>query len=112
MTDEARPAPAQVDPGAPPVILEAIVKQLCVAATYNRMEVTLAPHVLYTKHGEMYVDAVTVDRDGRPPKEIKVGAFKLAGLQPLRLTVRRFEKSELFRPRDPKYKDVTLMAVE
>lgn len=111
-SDETRPAAATVDPAAPPIIFEAIVKQLCVATTYNRMEVTLAPHILYTRHGEMYVDAVTLERDGRPPKELKVGAFKLAGLNPLRLTARRFDRSELFQPKDPKYRDVTLMAIE
>ena len=110
-TDDAARAPAPVDPGATPVVLEAIVKQLCVAATYNRQEVTLAPHILYTRHGELYVDAITVDRDGRPPKEVKVGTFKLAGLHPLRITARRFERSALFRPGDPKYQGETLMVV-
>ena len=108
---DAPRTPAPVDPGATPVILEAIVKQLCVAATYNRQEVTLAPHVLYTRHGELYVDAVALEREGKPPKELKLGTFKLAGLHPLRITARRFERSELFRPGEPRYKDETLMSV-
>ncbi len=109
-TEEAR-APAPVDPGATPVVLEAIVKQLCLATTYNRQQVTLAPHILYTKHGELYVDAVTVEREGRPPKELKLGTFKLAGLHPLRVTARRFEKSALFSPFEPRYRGETLMVV-
>lgn len=110
-TDDAPRTPAPVDPGATPVILEAIVKQLCLAATYNRQEVTLAPHVLYTRHGELYVDAVALEREGKPPKEVKLGTFKLAGLHPLRITARRFERSDLFRPGEARYKDETLMAV-
>ncbi len=110
MIDEPR-APAPVDPGATPVVLEAIVKQLCLAATYNRQEVTLAPHILYTRHGELYVDAVVVEREGKPPKEVKLGAYKLAGLHPLRITARRFDKSALFRPGEPRYKDQTLLAI-
>ncbi|PAX09775.1 hypothetical protein CKY28_01110 [Sphingomonas lenta] len=110
-TAEAPRTPAPVDPGATPVVLEAIVKQLCVAATYNRQEVTLAPHILYTRHGELYVDGVVLEREGRPPKELKLGTFKLAGLHPLRITARRFERSGLFRPGEPRYRGETLMAV-
>lgn len=104
--------PASPPPATTPTVFEAIVKQLAIAATYNRGEVTLAPHVIYTRHGELYVDAVTLERDGKPPKEVKLGAFKLAGLTPLRLTARRFTVSELFHAGDAKYDGVTLMAVE
>ncbi|WP_375428682.1 hypothetical protein [uncultured Sphingomonas sp.] len=111
MTDSDERSPAPVDPGATPVVLEAIVKQLCLATTYNRQAVTLAPHILYTRHGELYVDAVTLEREGRAPKELKMGTFKLAGLTPLRVTARRFERSALFAPFEPRYKGETLMVV-
>ena len=107
--DESESAPA-ANPAA--VILEAIVKQQAIAATYNRTNVTLAPHILYTKHDELHVDAVTLDRDGKPPREAKIGTFRLTGLGSLRITPRRFEVSELFNPADPRYNDVTLMAVD
>lgn len=95
-----------------PTIFEAIVKQQAVAATYNRGEVMLAPHIVYTRHGEMYVDALTLARDGKPPKEPKIGAFKLDGLGALRLTPRKFEPSDLFVRDDPKYDGVALLAIE
>ncbi|HVJ00076.1 MAG TPA: hypothetical protein VM657_13525 [Sphingomonas sp.] len=95
-----------------PTIFEAIVKHQAVAATYNRGEVMLAPHIAYTRHGEVYVDALTLTRDGKPPKEPKIGAFKLDGLAGLRLTPRKFAPSELFVPNDPKYDGVTLLAIE
>jgi hypothetical protein len=99
-------------PPSPAVIFEAIVKQLAVAATYNRGEVTLAPHAIYTRHDELYVDAVTLERDGRPPKEEKIGAFKLAGLGALRITPRRFQGSTLYNPAEPRYAGTLLMAIE
>ena len=105
----AAPAPP---PPTTPIVFEAIVKRLAIAATYNRGEVTLAPHILYTRHGELYLDALTIERDGAPPKEVKLGTFKLAGLSPLRLTARRFTPSELFRPGEPRYAGETLMVVE
>lgn len=95
-----------------PTIFEAIVKQQAVAATYNRGEVMLAPHIVYTRHGEMYVDALTLARDGKPPREPKLGTFKLDGLGGLRLTPRKFEPSELFVANDPKYEGVALLAIE
>ncbi len=107
-TDERPVYPAPV---TTPLVFEAIVKKLAIAATYNRGEVVLAPHILYTKHGEIYLDAITIERDGKPPKEAKLGAFKLAGLSPLRLTARRFTRNDLFHPHDPRYGDATLMAV-
>lgn len=108
-TQEERPAAAP--PPTTPIVFEAIVKKLAIVATYNRGEVTLAPHVIYTRHGEIYVDALTIERDGKPPKEIKMGAFKLAGLSPLRLTARRFTISDLFHRHDSRYAGVQLMAV-
>lgn len=111
MSDQSAPRSAAPAPETTPVVFEAIVKQLAIAATYNRGEVTLAPHILYTRHGEIYLDAVTLERDGKPPKEEKLGTFKLAGLQPLRLTARRFTPSALFQPADEKYAGVALMAI-
>ena len=95
-----------------PVLLEAIVKQLAVAAVYNRTEVTLAPHVLYTRHGDLHVDAITLERDGRPPREVKLGTYKLTGLSSVRLTARRFQPSALFDAGAERYRDQTIMAVQ
>ena len=94
------------------IILEAIARQICVAAVYNRSAVTLAPHILYTKHDALFVDAITVERDGKPPKELKLGAFKLVGLGEIGRTNRRFSTSALFDPSDSKYTGATLFAVQ
>ena len=94
------------------IILEAIARQICVAATYNRNAVILAPHILYTKHDALFVDAITLERDGKPPKEPKLGAFKLVGLGGIARTNRRFSTSALFDPGDTKYIGATLFAVQ
>ena len=99
-------------PDTTPLVLEAIVRRHALAATYNRMQITLAPHILYTRHGELHVDGVTLERDGKPPKEAKMGVFKLSGLSAMRVTPRQFEVSKLFAPGDEKYADETVMAVE
>jgi len=94
------------------IFLEAIARRQCVAAQYNRGQVKLAPHILYTRHDEMFVDAVTIERDGCPPREIKLGSFKLAGLSDVQLGGQSFEPSEVFDPKSPKYEGVALFAVE
>lgn len=94
------------------LILEAIALQKSVRATYNKVPVSLAPHILYTRHGELYVDAVTIERDGRPPREIKIGTFKVSGLKDMMLLEQRFEPEPMFNPSDAKYEGVTLFAIE
>ena len=93
------------------IILEAIALGTCIEAIYNRMKVRLAPHILYTRHDELYVDAVTVEREGQPPREVKLGTFKLAGLKEVALAGQRFQREPIFDPGESKYAGVTLFAV-
>lgn len=96
----------------PTIIFEAIALQKCLMATYNKMVVKLAPHILYTRHDEMFIDAVTIERDGRPPRELKLGTFKLAGLNDVSLMDEGFEAMYgLYDESDAKYKGVTLFAI-
>ena len=94
------------------LIFEAIALKKCLAATYNRMSVTLAPHILYTRHDELFIDAVTVERDGAAPREKKIGVFKLAGLKELALADQPFEPEAIFNPAEEKYAGETVFAVE
>ncbi|MDG5488421.1 hypothetical protein ACNI3Q_04655 [Sphingomonas sp. FW199] len=98
--------------GPMPTLFAAIVRRQCVTATYNKGEVLLAPHILYTKHGVPYLDAVTVLRDGNIPREEKLGAFKVDGLGDIRLSDRAFDMSRLYDAHSDKYAGVTLLSVE
>ena len=86
-------------------IIEAIVRLRCVAATYNRAPVVLAPHVLYTRNDALYIDAITVSRDGLPPREPKMGTFKLDGLGAVELVEQGFAVSSIYNPAEPRYGD-------
>lgn len=98
---------------APTMFFEAIALHKCLSATYNKMVVKLAPHILYTRHDEMFIDAVTIEREGRPPRELKLGTFKLTGLNDVALLDETFEAMHgLYDQNDEKYKGVTLFAVE
>lgn len=108
--DTANPAGAPANPT--PIVLEGIVRQLCLTATYNRTRMVLAPHILYQRGGALYVDARVVSRDFVIPREEKIGTFKLDGLKGLTLTERGFAVSKLFDPAAEKYAGTALMAVE
>jgi hypothetical protein len=93
------------------LLLEAIALKKCVTATYNNVQMTLAPHILYSKHDALFIDAVALERNGAPPKEKKLGAFHLAGLKDLTLSERNFVPDSLFDPAATKYEGVTLFVV-
>jgi hypothetical protein len=93
------------------LLLEAIALKKCVAVTYNNVQMTLAPHILYSKHDALFIDAVAVERGGQVPKELKLGAFNLAGLKDLVLTERHFEPMHVFDATAAKYDSVTLFAI-
>jgi hypothetical protein len=94
------------------VILQAIALRKCLLATYNGTRMKLAPHILYTRHDEMHMDAVALEKNGAPPREKKLGVFKVIGLKDMELADQDFTAEELFQPWDEKYRDVTLFAIE
>jgi hypothetical protein len=103
---------AETAPNPTPIVLEGIVRQKCMNAIYNRTRMVLAPHILYTRGGSLYVDAQVVSRDFVIPREEKFGTFKVDGLKSLALTERDFAISRLYLPESEKYAGTTLMAVE
>lgn len=103
---------AETAPNPTPIVLEGIVRQKCMNAIYNRTRMVLAPHILYTRGGSLYVDAQVVSRDFVIPREEKFGTFKVDGLKNLALTERDFAISRLYLPESEKYDGTTLMAVE
>ncbi len=93
------------------LIFEGIATRTCITATYNRMLILLAPHILYTKHDELYLDGVTMKRDGELPREVKMGAFKVTGLNDLALSEQAFVPHTAWNAQDEKYAGVTVFAV-
>jgi hypothetical protein len=93
------------------ILLEAIALKKCVMATYNRVKMKLAPYILYKRNDSFYVDAVALEKEGQPPREIKLGAFNLAGLSDMMLVDQHFEAVSLFDPTAAKYQGATLFAI-
>lgn len=93
-------------------IFEAIALKKCLNATYNRGPVTLAPHVLYRRNDSFFIDAITIERDGKPPREPKISSFNLAGLSDVAVSDASFDISPLFDRMDAKYRDATLFMID
>ncbi len=94
------------------VILQAIALKKCITATYNGTKMRLAPHILYTKHDEMFMDAVALLKNDVPPREKKLGTFKIIGIKDMELEEEGFEIEPFYEPSAEKYEGVTLFAVE
>lgn len=87
-------------------------RRLRVRAIYNRSEMLFAPHILYTRHDDPFVDGVVMEREGKPPREIKLASFKLAGLSGVTLTTERFDPQAVFDPAEPRYHGVTIATLK
>lgn len=68
----------------------AAARKRLVEVTYNKGRSLLAPHSVVTIRDEPYLRAVTVARDGRAPRQPKLGTFKLSGLSEVEVTRRLF----------------------
>lgn len=94
------------------ILTQAIGHQRCVRSTYNRGLVILAPHILYTKHGDRFVDAVVVERNGGKPAETKLGTFKLLGLNGVVMTSEPFTRFSGFDPNDSRYAEAVIARLD
>jgi hypothetical protein len=94
------------------LLLEAIALKKCVTAVYNNVAMKLAPHILYSKHSALFVDAVILEKNGELRREKKLGAFHLSGLNDLQLIDQPFAIDALFEPAAEKYQDATLFVVD
>lgn len=94
------------------IIAQAVRRKLAITAVYNRTGMTIAPHILYTKHEDLFIDGVVTLRDGKVPAELKLGTFKLAGLNNVSLTVDAFTVQPFYDPADAKYDGVTIAKVD
>mgnify|MGYP000390801960 CR=1 FL=1 len=71
--------------------LEAIATRKLIRADYNGAELRLAPHLLFQRHGELFIGAFNPAKNRRSDAEPALGYFKLAGLHNLALTDESFE---------------------
>lgn len=93
------------------LLLEAIARRLLVTASYNGATMQLAPHRLFSRHGELYVSAFNPNKNWRSDEERRLGHFKLAGLGEVTLCDDGFEPLPDLDPALPREDDELVFAV-
>ena len=92
-------------------MMEAIARRMIVTADYNGNRMTLAPHQLFERHGDLFVSALNLAKVWREDEEPRLGQFKLDGLGAPELEGTSFEPIPSFEAAAPREDDVLLMAV-
>ena len=72
-------------------ILEAVARRLLLTATYNGQKLTLAPHALFARRGDLFVSALNLTKSWRSDEERRLGYFKVAGLAGVEVTQDSFD---------------------
>lgn len=93
------------------VLLEAVARRRIVTARYNGTELRLAPHLLFERHGDLFVSAWNMNKNVRVDDEPKLGHFKLVGLGAVSLTEDGFDPLPSFEPQPPRADDTLVLAV-
>lgn len=93
-------------------VMEAIARRQTVTAQYNGATMTLAPHILYAQHDDLFVAAFNFGKNWRSDEERRLGRFKLDGLRDVALTGESFEPLPTLGEIIPDYEGQLLLAVE
>lgn len=92
-------------------LIEAIARTRLIVANYNGSEMRLAPHQLFSRHGDFFVSALNTGKTWRSDDERRLGHFKIAGLSNVALTDCPFEPLETYDNSLPREDDEQIFAV-
>ncbi|MBB4640377.1 hypothetical protein [Rhizorhapis suberifaciens] len=92
-------------------MIEAIARKQTVAARYNGDLIKLAPHLLFERHGDLFVSALNMSKNWRTDVEPRLGQFKLAGLVATELLDETFEPLPSYEAAAPRSDDTLILTV-
>lgn len=93
------------------MLLEAVARKRVVTARYNGRVIKLAPHLMFTRHGELFVNAHNMSKAWRADDEMRLGQFKLAGLNDVELLDENFDPLPSYDGAPPRSDDLTVLTV-
>lgn len=93
------------------IMMESIARKVTVAADYNGQRIALAPHLLFERHGDLFVSALNLGKTWREGEDPRLGQFKLAGLGSPELLDGEFDPLPGFAPEAPRETDTVILAV-
>lgn len=92
-------------------LLEAIARRRRVTALYNGTTLDLAPHLMFERHGDLFVSALNINKKWRSDEEPRLGNFKLIGLAEAAVLDEEFEPLPSFVPKPPHDDAILVLAV-
>ncbi len=92
-------------------LMEAIARQRTIAVRYNGERFKLAPHLLFERHGDLFVSALNLSKNWRDQDERWLGQFKLAGLGAGELLDETFDPMPSYHAEAPRAEDSLVMAI-
>lgn len=92
-------------------LMEAIARRRTVTTHYNGNRMTLAPHLMFERHGHLFVSALNLCKNWRSDDERRLGHFKLDGLGATELSEAGFEPLPSFEAAPPKEADTLILTI-
>jgi hypothetical protein len=92
-------------------VMEAIARKRVVTARYNGAIIKLAPHLLFERHGDLFISALNLSKTWRSDDERRLGQFKLAGLGGAEVLDEPFDPLPTYRPEAPRVDDTLILAI-
>src|SRR3546814_20449694 len=91
-------------------LMEAIARRRMSSASYNGNRMTLAPHLMFERRGDLFVSALNLGKNWRSEEERRLGHFKLDGLGAAALLKSGFEPLPSFDAAVPQHDDQLILA--
>ncbi len=92
-------------------LMEAIARKRLVTAHYNGQVLTLAPHLLFERRGDLFISALNLNKSWRSDEDPRLGHFKLGGLASIELSEEEFTPLPGFEAAPPREEDTPLLGV-
>lgn len=92
-------------------LMEAIVRKRTVAVHYNGQTLKIAPHLIFERHGDLFVEALNLSKNWREDDDRRLGQFKLAGLRQAEMLEEGFDPLPAYKAEAPRGEDTIVMAL-
>ncbi|MDZ3831038.1 MAG: hypothetical protein U0S50_04385 [Sphingopyxis sp.] len=92
-------------------LMEAIARRRTVTALYNGNVMELAPHLMFERHGHLFVSALNLSKNWRSDEDKRLGHFKLDGLAVSELREEEFTPLPSYAAAAPNAEDTLVFAI-
>lgn len=92
-------------------LIEAVARKQAVEARYNGTVIKLAPHLIFERHGDLFISALNMSKTWRADEEPRLGQFKIAGLKDIALLDEAFDAVAAYDGTAPRSDDIIVLTI-